>query len=642
MKLQTLIMRNFKGSGTERAINFTDITNIYGANESGKTTIQDAICWLLFGKDSTGTEKFNWKPIVTGLEIEVGDNGKVAGAIQIGMEKHRLQTEVEAVFDNVTLRKMVEENWVKKRGSKDQEFDGHNTSYWVNDVPCKAGEYDSKIKEICPENLFKLLTNPLYFSTQLKWQDARQMLVDLVGDISDDDVLNSSSELKPLLESKGSYSIDDYKKVTQDKLRLVKKDIESLPSRIDEQSRNLPTDEIDYSEAEAKIAELNKEVVRLETAISSGDTSEQRKQLNQSISENDTKIRSLVREIDELTENKKAAHSRKVSEVQNSILLLENSIKQNKAFHETANKLLVEKRIEKEDLLKQSFKAPDSPDVCPTCGQDYPHHLVADLIDKAQAEFTANQKKRLADIQAVGIKQAETVKNIQALIDKDEAALLDKKNELETVLKESVEVDHALIASKNEELSKLKAENNRLGSKLDEFSVNPNSEAIEQKQIIQSQINELNKLIGQKEQHEACRARIKELEESEKSLADTQNYLEGQLFLIEQFVRAKVAMLEQSIDKHFEVARFKLFENQINGGLAECCKVLFKGVPFASANNAGKTQVGLDIIRTFSKKYQFNPPVIIDNREGITEIPNMDCQIINLFVSPMDKKLRIE
>jgi uncharacterized protein YhaN len=52
--LKSLKLVYFKGQ-KNLEVNFNpDITDISGANETGKTTLFDSFTWLLFGKDSTG------------------------------------------------------------------------------------------------------------------------------------------------------------------------------------------------------------------------------------------------------------------------------------------------------------------------------------------------------------------------------------------------------------------------------------------------------------------------------------------------------------------------------------------------------------------------------------------------------------
>lgn len=52
IKLISLELKNFKGI-KEQLITFGDITQISGDNGTGKSSIFDSFCWLLFGKNST-------------------------------------------------------------------------------------------------------------------------------------------------------------------------------------------------------------------------------------------------------------------------------------------------------------------------------------------------------------------------------------------------------------------------------------------------------------------------------------------------------------------------------------------------------------------------------------------------------------
>ena len=108
-----------------------------------------------------------------------------------------------------TLRKMLEEVWTKKRGEANKEFTGHQTSYWIDTVPVKKKEYTDQINLIINENAFKLLTNPFYFCTQLKWEDRRKTLMEICGDVSDADVIASNKSLEELSSVLNGKSIND-------------------------------------------------------------------------------------------------------------------------------------------------------------------------------------------------------------------------------------------------------------------------------------------------------------------------------------------------------------------------------------------------------------------------------------------------
>jgi len=112
--------------------------------------------------------------------------------------------------------------------------------------------------------------------------------------------------------------------------------------------------------------------------------------------------------------------------------------------------------------------------------------------------------------------------------------------------------------------------------------------------------------------------------------------------MIEEFIKTKVDMIESKINSKFKVVNFKLFKTQINGGIDEVCEALVKGVPYADVNTAGKINAGLDIIKTMSKHYGFKAPIFIDNRESVTEIEEIETQIINLIVDSSCKELTVK
>ena len=101
-------------------------------------------------------------------------------------------------------------------------------------------------------------------------------------------------------------------------------------------------------------------------------------------------------------------------------------------------------------------------------------------------------------------------------------------------------------------------------------------------------------------------------------------------------------MLENTINANFKMVEFKLFNELINGGIEETCEATVNGVPYASVNNAGKINAGLDIINALQKIYEVSAPIFIDNAEAVVDFLNNDAQLIKLYVSAEDKKLRIE
>ncbi|MEH6944382.1 hypothetical protein V7014_21585, partial [Bacillus sp. JJ722] len=314
---------------------------------------------------------------------------------------------------------------------------------------------------------------------------------------------------------------------------------------------------------------------------------------------------------------------------------------------------LVRLRGEWKEVNEQEFVHTDACE-CPTCGQSLPEEQVLSARDKALAQFNLQKSKRLEEIDATGKREAETKKDIH------------QKNEGLTVEYNKINVQ---IAERQNELKKHQEKLMSLNDSVIDVTENPQYVAnLKEKANINEEINSLRNMAEQSIQDvqleitelksrrnqlqsqvglftvvKQSQARISELEEQEKSLAEEYEKLEHELYLTEEFIRTKVSLLEDKINSRFKYARFKLFETQINGGLTEVCETLYDGVPYSSGlNNAAKINVGLDIINTLSEHYGFFAPIFVDNSESVTQLIDTKSQLISLVVSEKDKHLRVD
>ena len=93
----------------------------------------------------------------------------------------------------------------------------------------------------------------------------------------------------------------------------------------------------------------------------------------------------------------------------------------------------------------------------------------------------------------------------------------------------------------------------------------------------------------------------------------------------------------------FHLVHWKLFDEQINGGVVDCCEATVNGVPYNDGLNDGaKVNAGLDVISALSAHYGVSVPLFIDNAERVTRLVDIDTQVIRLVVSAQDKELRCE
>lgn len=630
IRINRLLLQNFKGV-KHLEIN-ADGANlkIYGDNATGKTTVFDAFTWVLFGKDSLGCSDFG---------IKTQD--------EYGNPIHNLEhsVECELAIDNsiLSLRKVYTEKWTKKRGSVEAEFSGHETKYYINEVPSTKKEYEQRIAMYIDENLFKTITNPLYFNENLKWQERRAILLNLCNNLSDEEIIAKNEEFLPLFEELKGRTVQEYTKIVKDKQRAINDELKAIPQRIQEATLAIPeTAEIDIGDKaviEQRIADLNNEIIAIKNGAGVNDVELEIKALE----EKKTKWETSRCDVSELNSQRINAEIDK----QNVEFKIDSCRQQIAAFNKS-----IEYHTQIADSLRNEWhevnklQYTDS-GICPTCGQSLPEEQTAE----AKRKFNVARADKLEAITEKG-------KQAKAEIAKLEKARIAESEKLQTLLvqadkyKAEVERLASEIERKADEFEDLKLkELVAITDRIAEFEINrlnatdgvqAKVDAIKEQITVESaKLAEINKVIASQDIVERQKQRIAELSADEKRLASEYSALEKTAFLIEKFIKFKIDMLSEEINGHFKYARFKLFEEQINGGIAECCEVTYKGVPYSDLNNAAKIAIGIDIIETISGYYDKHAVIITDNAESINDIPETISQQINLYVS-RDAQLRVE
>lgn len=632
IKINKLTLQNFKG------IKFLEINadganlTIYGDNATGKTTIFDAFTWLLFGKDSLGSSDF-------GIKTK-DENGNVI---------HNLEhiVEGELAIDNsiLTLRKVYMEKWTKKRGSSEAEFSGHETKFYINEVPSKKNEYEAKIASIIDETLFKIITNPLHFNENMKWQDRRGILLNLCESLDDCDIIGTNDEFLPLMDELKGRTIQEYQKVIKSKQSAINDDLKAIPQRISEARLAIPETVAEVDEnakvvIEDRIAELNNEILALKNGNGVSDAEielkalkEKKASLNYATCDTSATRQRLLDVKMNLrqTENEVAVCTRELNNLSGCIAdYTKKAEALRKEWHEVNDKQYSESEL------------------CPTCGQ----HLPEAQIAEAKAKFNIARANKLESITEKGKEakaEIDRIGKLRVAIEEKMASWQSKANELSEEIKgleASIEKANAEFnASKLKEIAEIDkaiAESEEKASH-GANDVEPKIYSIREEITAErAKIAEIDKAIAERDLAERQRNRIAELEADEKRLAQEYSELDKTAFLIDKFIKFKVDLLSEEINSHFQYAKFKLFEEQINGGIAECCEVTYGGVPYADLNNAARISVGIDIINTLCKLNDKYAPVIVDNAESITNIPLTISQMICLVVSASDAFLRIE
>ena len=671
--LKSLHIENFKGI-KNLDVSFGEKTKIKGQNASGKTTVFDAFTFLLFNKNSVGEEKFNVRPLDA-------DGNRV----------DNVEIKVSAVLDvdgkEVELSKCQRQNWVKKRGTDTAVLQGNVNSFEIDGYPKSEADYKAYISGLVAEDLFKMLTNPQYFSG-MKWKDQRDILMKFVSDISDVELAQGNPEFADFIpELEKAPSTDDIQKKFAKALSEWKKKQAEIPVRIDELSKSLvqidvAEQELAKNDLERRIAEIDAKIKDAGSAISDLLSEEMQLQFDMSgiMQTMNRELSEKRRELD----NAKFEASQLFADANKKITADEKQISENKAAIEAAKKkrkeLGAEYNTEKAKVFdetpylfhEEEWQFDENSTICKSCGQSLP----ADRIEQIKADFEArkakckedceknieirrnlfekNHNKALEDIKAKGFEQKHIIEDLttrneqlQAEIEslkKQEQDAIAKQNELAKQLEElPAEADY----SQNAEYVKLKARHDEVRVEIIKADSLGHDELMfqfeEEKKELLSELDSVKAEIAKASKNIETEERIGELEAEQKEVGQKVADQEKMLYLLEQFIKAKMLRISDTINSKFKTVSWKLFEVQINGGLKECCECTVNGVPYSALNSGHRIIAGLDIIQSLSELYGVTAPIFIDNAESLNEfnVPDMAAQMILLAVSD-DKKLKVE
>ncbi|WP_063564861.1 AAA family ATPase [Paenibacillus sp. O199] len=650
--LISLTLRNFKG--LRDFVLEADGRSIaaYGDNATGKTTLFDGFLWALFHKDSQNRTTFEIK----GLD----EQGRVA--------EHGLQHEVEAVLmvdrRRRSFKKVYYEKFTKKRGAAIAESSGHTTDYYVDGVPVKLSQYTAEVDGLISEDIFKLLTSPSYFNEILKPDARRKVLLEVCGEMTDAEIIASSKQLAPLADILGDRSLEDHRKVIAARRSEINKELEKIPVRIDEARRSMP----DVSDLDAELLQEDIETMRGRVDIKTAEL--QRIQSGGELSAKEIRLREINAELAEIKQVIQADSLQAVADQRGWVMQLkgESSELQSRLnagqreaerYKGQINRIDSQvKRLRAEwtslDSLQYPVHEHEHDANCPTCGQTLPDDQVQSAQDKALEAFNLDKSKRLEAISADGKLAAAEKNELEKALKALEGELTNLQDEIASKAAEVMAAEATLQSlqtniadpADNTKYQSIQRDGDQVRAEIEQLRFSA-ADAMGKVQaeirILRGQVDDLEADKAKLTTVAATEKRIAELAEEERKLSSEFEKLEHELFLTEEFTRTKVSMLESKINSKFKHARFRLFEEQVNGGLKDVYKTLYNGVPYEGGlNNAARINVGLDIINTLGQHYGFSAPIFVDNAEAVTQLIDTDAQVIRLVVSEGDKKLRLE
>lgn len=644
--LKSAHIENFKGIKC-KDITFTKNQKIKGRNGSGKTTIVDAILWLLFNKNSEYSTDFGVRPLDC--------DGKTIHFVDIVV---KVVFEIDGVEHE--LSKTQKENWVKPRDAEKSVFKGNVNTFEIDGYPRSEKEYKEFVGGLIDEEMFKILTSTTYFNS-LPWKKQRETLMLFANDEKDIDLAKRIGGFDDLLDelSKAPSTTDILNKYKKAKKELETKLVE-LPIRIDEISKS----KVDYD-----VAELEIQKKALEEKLASIDTkSNLLDGFRKDLMETEFAMSRIATEANDKNRFEKREFESNMRNENFYIREIDERVSQRKKDVEFIEQQIVRKnadienlRVKFESVKKSVFSESEwvfdeNATICKLCGQKLPTDKIVEIktdFEKrkanAKVSFEADKKQALtkinADVVAIKSDIAEISKRKDTLTEQVATDLLEKKQHSEnySVLSNKIMgIPETVNLLENAEYKKLSEKKQDLEADIAKNEEIERNNLLE-KTSVNSELAIVTGKLNEFVNNDKIDARIDELKAEQFETSQKVATCEKFIYLTEQFIRAKLDAITSSVNSKFEGITFKLFDEQINGGMAECCECCVGGVPYSDLNNGHKIVAGLSIIKTLSDFYGKKPFVFVDNAESVNNdnIIDMGSQLIALYVTD-DKELVVE
>lgn len=674
LEIKQLELTNFKCFHHKEIVFNSDITTIRGRNGVGKTTIADAILWCLFGKNSAGQTTFDLKTH--------DEQGNIIPNLDHSVVMLLIVLNGSAVEREIVLRRTLKENWIKKRGSDELVFKNNTTDYFVNGEAYTAKDYEKYISQLVNEDIFRAITNPAYFPS-LKWQQQREFLTKMVGEITEEDFLKKYGDdseqyaLRKLL-SEENKDIIAHRKHLAYMIKGIKDKLDKIPTRLEEQNKAMPElldwDKIKIEAAAAKIEfdKISDEIIKIKSGNGSDVLRAEIRVLIDNLQrdintiEDKERIAYRTRQTDH--DNRIAEYSRKFNQLVTTQRDLEAQMQSfdtlKKRCQETLEQCEKDAQKIREEWntnLARTISFNESDQFCPTCGQ----YLPAEQLKEKREKAISNLKEDKAKVKQALTERAEKVKATRAEAEKElkgfddtkaqaEKNLADTKEQINMVFSDKAKLEKEPVLSfeqalaDNKEYQSLMQSRDELQKKLDSVGIDEKAtdkltELEAKKSLTEAELSNYNTQLATKSQYEKIQGLIAGIEQEQKDLVAQLSELERKEDVARQYQDRQNAILEERINQHFSLVRWKMFRTVNNGGDPfdePFCECYVDGVAYHDGlNQAARLNAGLDIINTLCKHYNVSAPIVLDNSESTINILQTIGQQVRLQVADTDLQI---
>lgn len=633
-------VENFKGI-KHLETKFGTITQVSGANGTGKTSLYEAYLWCLFTKRADGST----------IDVQPLD--------EQGQVIHHLETSVEMTLsvdsEELVVKRVLYEDWGKPRGSQEEVLRGRKQELYFNGVPCSVND-TSRLDAVCKrEDWYMLSTIKAFMS--MKMEDRRAKLQSIAKIMTDEEIAADYPHV--LDELRKGKPVCDYLKQVKAEIAKLKSNLDEIPIRIDQ----LEKQRVDYDfEALEKEAESLKEKIAsanstLSATVSTADIDRAAK-FKEELDAVNKDLLDIEREIDQARAKRIAEFDEKISKCNAAITGYRTSIAEIDTRIERNEKLLASKKQEferkqSEWMKENAIQYVDSvEDICPTCKRPLPVEEVAAAREQAIQAFNKRHNELLDSLYSDALRISGDIKELEASISKDreDRGHYDQKKRSEESIATSADTakknvpDRQLALDAKTEYQKLLMQKQDIEKRIRTASAPTASEQekeakkqaiIQQRNTDEDALRQVHMKLGQKDTNANIDKQKASLEDEKKRISQTIAELENIEFEIWEFKKRKIMIVEDAVSSFFKIVRWRMYAPNIsNDGEKELCEAIVDGRPYFEQNLAMQMNGGIDIINGISTALGVRLPLFIDQKESVTNLLETESQLITLEVKP--------
>lgn len=656
IRIKKLRLLNFCGI-RDAKYEFSDrLTIVSGGNGRGKSTIANAIMYVLFGTDMAGNT----------LDIKTfNENHEIIKEIP-----HEAELTLLVDGEEIVLKRTLTDTW---KGSECK----NTYKYYVDGDVTTAGDFKKVVEDICPDFVFRRISSATNFCS-LPWQKQRELLESLADPDTSLDIAQGDERFILLVEELKKKSIADLIHHIKYKRKEVQKQLDAVPVRLAELDKSLPeaqdwdalsTEKANLNDKLVELANKMQEIrtggadkVRLDAIRKKIEFAEKRKRNMEQGAMNLATEQATKHQSDVITANIAVKKAQSLVDDLKATMrgYTESEIHAKDKKEECERKVAdINNRLDELSKSRWSWNAEDG--ICPHCGQPLPPEDVERIKKESKDRFNERKSNASKKIQEEfnGIQQEYTdAKNILEKLDNDRMVTTNQLVKANRTLKEAeskkLEVDaekpktYEQILAEKEEYQQVVKEIADLQAELNEPSSNSEEsaemlEGLEKdREPIGIRYNEVLEILATKETYDRISGLIEKAKQDKESYQNQLDELDEQLDLSNEYNKKSCQLFEESVNKHFSYVKWSMFSQDLDGNMKPYCECYHNGVPYSRLNGAAKVNAGIDIANTFSRFYEVSAPMVLDECESVNyPIYSGDQQQIRLKVTT-DDKLKFE